>query len=174
MANRAVFLDRDGTVAEDVGYCSSPEDFRLFVTTVPAIKLLRQHGFRVIIVTNQSGIGRGYFTEEILAEIHRQMQAELSRGGASVDAIYYCPHHPDDSCQCRKPRPQLVLRAARDHDIDLGCSFVVGDQPGDIELGKAVGCRTLLIEDLPSTSDKKVNPDTTVADLLAAAQWILG
>ena len=94
MANRAVFLDRDGTMAKDVHYCSHPQDFELFPSTAKAVRLLNEHGFKVIVVTNQSGIARGYFTEETLAEIHQKMKEELAKEGAWVDAVYYCPHHP--------------------------------------------------------------------------------
>ena len=173
MANRAVFIDRDGTIAENVGYCRSPEDFKLFPTMVKAIKLLKQHAFKVIVITNQSGIARGYLTEETLAQIHQKMKEELAKESAHVDAIYYCPHHPDDNCECRKPKPKLVLQAAKDHDLDLKRSFVVGDQHKDIELGKAVGCRTILIKTTPSTDDDIVKPDAVVTDLSKVAQAII-
>lgn len=172
MVNKAVFLDRDGTMAENIGYCRSPEDFRLLSRTVEAVKLLNQHAFKLILITNQSGIGRGYFTEGALARIHRKMKEELAREGAYVDAIYYCPHHPDDDCDCRKPKPKLVLRAAKEHDIDLKRSFIVGDEPKDIELGRAVGCRTILVKTPPSISEETAKPDMVVADLYEAAQMI--
>lgn len=138
--NRAVFIDRDGTIAKDVPYCSRPEDFELLPGAAEGIKLLKENGFLVIIITNQSGIARGYFTEETLAKIHQKMQMELAQYGACVDAIYYCPHHPDDGCDCRKPKPKLVLQAARDLNIDLSQSYVIGDSEMDIELAKQAGC----------------------------------
>ncbi|MBI2846613.1 MAG: D-glycero-beta-D-manno-heptose 1,7-bisphosphate 7-phosphatase, partial [Chloroflexi bacterium] len=143
--SRAVFIDRDGTMAKDVPYCKRPEDFELFPTTARAIRLLNQNGFKVIVITNQSGVARGYFTEETLSKIHKKMQDELARQGAYVDAIYYCPHHPDDGCHCRKPKPGMVLRAIKDHNIDIKQSFVVGDLKMDIDLGRALGCRTVLV-----------------------------
>jgi len=173
VANRAVFVDRDGTMARDVRYCRRPEDFELFPNTAKAIKLLSEHGFKVIVITNQSGIARGYFTEETLAKIHDKMKRELAKGEAWVDAIYYCPHHPDDNCDCRKPRPKLVLQAAEDYDIDLNQSFVVGDLQIDIELGKAVGCKTIFIGDPSSIDSEEAIPDCISPDLLEAVRTIL-
>jgi len=174
MANRAVFLDRDGTMAKDVPYCSCPQDFELFPNTAKAVRRLNEHGFKVIVVTNQSGIGRGYFTEETLAEIHQKMKNELAREGAWVDAIYYCPHHPDDNCNCRKPKPELVLQAVRDYDIDLEQSYIIGDLRADIELGKAVGCKTILIGGSLSVNNEPPMPDAIVNDLFEAVQLIVG
>ena len=174
MGNRAVFLDRDGTMAKDVHYCSGPEDFELFPNTAKAIKLLNEHGFKVIVITNQSGIARGYFTEETLAKIHEKMKGELAKEGAWVDAIYYCPHHPDDNCDCRKPKPKLVLQAVRDFDIDLKCSFVIGDLQMDIDLGKAVGCKSILIGNPPLMDEVKIKPNFAASDLPEAVQTILG
>jgi len=172
MTKRAVFLDRDGTMAKDVHYCRRPEDFRLFPNTAKAIKLLSEHGFKVIVITNQSGIARGYFTEEALAQIHEKMKAELAKEGAWIDGIYYCPHHPDDNCNCRKPKPKLVLQAAKEHDIDLKHSFVVGDLSLDIDMGKAVGCKTILLLDSPQ-EDMNISPDYIASDLLEATQYVL-
>lgn len=173
MANRAVFVDRDGTMAKDVHYCRRPEDFELFPNTAKAIRSLNEHGFKVIVITNQSGIARGYFTEDTLAKIHDKMKRELAEEGAWVDAIYCCPHHPDDNCDCRKPKPKLVLQAAKEHDIDLKHSFVVGDLQMDIELGKVAGCKSILIGDAPLVNGEKVNPDAIAVDLREAAQIIL-
>ncbi len=138
--NKAVFIDRDGTIAKDVPYCSRPEDFELLPGAAAGIKLLKANGFKVIVITNQSGIARGYFSEETLARIHQKMREELAQYDACVDAIYYCPHHPDDDCDCRKPKPKLVLQAARDLDIDLRRSYVIGDSEMDVQLAKQAGC----------------------------------
>jgi D-glycero-D-manno-heptose 1,7-bisphosphate phosphatase len=173
VANRAVFIDRDGTMARDVSYCRRPEDFDLFSTTAKAVKLLGEHGFKVIVITNQSGVARGYFSGEMLTEIHRKMEKELAREGAHLDAIYYCPHHPDDNCQCRKPKPGLVLQAAQDHDIDLERSFVIGDMPLDIAMGKAVNCRTVLIAGMVDEANSGYSPDYVAGDLYEAARWVL-
>ena len=173
MANRAVFIDRDGTMAEDVNYCCCPEDLKLFLSTAKAIKLLNQNGLKVIVVTNQSGIARGYFTEEMLAKIHDKMESELAKEGAHVDAIYYCPHHPDDGCNCRKPKPGLIFQAASAHHIELKHSFVIGDLQMDIDLSKAVGCRSILIGTSSSMDDEIAKPDLVLPDLLKAAQAIV-
>jgi histidinol-phosphate phosphatase family protein len=170
--NRAVFLDRDGTIAKNVHYCRHPEDFTLFLDAAKVIKLLNEHGFKVIIVTNQSGIGRGYFNEETLDKIHEKMKEELAREGARVDGIYYCPHRPDDNCGCRKPKPALLLQAARDFDIDLKHSFVVGDLQMDVDLGKAAGCRTILVGAPPSTNSQGAAPDAVVPDLASVSATI--
>jgi len=174
MAYRAVFLDRDGTMNRDVPYCRRPEDFELFPNTARAIKRLNESGYKVIIITNQSGVARGYFTEETLARIHQKMLDQLAEGDAHIDGIYYCPHHPDDNCDCRKPKPKMVLQAAQEHDIDLHESFMVGDKPLDIQLGQNVGCRTVLVPSDPGEAGPgSCSPDYTAVDLYQAALWII-
>jgi histidinol-phosphate phosphatase family protein len=175
--NKAVFLDRDGTISRDVPYCSCPEDFELLPMVAEAIKLLNEHGFKMVIVTNQSGVGRGYFTEDMLAQIHRKMLDELTKSGAVIDKIYYCPHHPDDNCKCRKPKPAMILQAARDLHIDLRESFFVGDSGLDIEAGKRAGCRAVLIAaEVRKDNDKLVqfSPDAVFPSLYEAANWLIG
>jgi histidinol-phosphate phosphatase family protein len=152
--HKAVFLDRDGTIARDVHYCSRPEDFELLLGAAEGIRLLNEHGFKAVVVTNQSGIARGYFTEGMLAKIHDKMQKELAKHGAHVDAIYYCPHHPDANCNCRKPKPKMVLQAATDLDIDLSQSYVIGDNEMDTELAKRAGCKAgIRISEIACVSD---------------------
>ena len=163
-------------MAKDVNYCRRPEDFELFPETAEAVAVLNEHGFKVIVITNQSGIARGYFDQSTLAEIHHKMRRELAKEGAWVDGIYYCPHHPDDGCDCRKPKPKLVLQAAQEHNIDLGRSFVVGDLPMDVELGRNVGCRTALVNQ--QSNDKQVEateaaPDYVGRNMYQIAQWIV-
>ncbi|MCL0091674.1 D-glycero-beta-D-manno-heptose 1,7-bisphosphate 7-phosphatase [Dehalococcoidales bacterium] len=172
MGKRAVFLDRDGTIARDVHYCRRVEDFELLPTVAEAIRLLNTNSLKVVVITNQSGIARGYFTEEILAQIHDKMKQELAKDGAWVDAIYYCPHHPDDGCECRKPKTGLFLRAARELDIDLSRSFVVGDMQMDIDAGRALGSKTVLVTTGPQGGIVDP-PDYTAGSLLEAAEWIL-
>jgi len=174
MAGIAAFLDRDGTIARDVRYCRRVEDFEILPTVPQAIRLLNQHGFKVIVVTNQSGIARGYFTENTLSQIHQYMEDELAKYGAHVDAIYYCPHHPDDGCQCRKPKPALLLRAAKELGIDLERSYMVGDGEIDIKAGRAARCRTVLVTTDPNEKEGIAESSDYVADtLLAAAEWIV-
>jgi mannose-1-phosphate guanylyltransferase/phosphomannomutase len=172
--NKAVFLDRDGTIAPDVNYCSRPEDFEVFADVPQAIRLLNESGFKVVIITNQSGIARGYFTEETLALIHQKMKEELARGGASIDAIYYCPHHPDEGCDCRKPRTALFRQAAKDLGIDFLSSFMIGDMEMDIKAGKAIGCKTILVTSGTRLGEEVIDPpDFSASNLLEAVRWIL-
>ncbi len=170
--NKAVFFDRDGTIAIDVRYCRRPEDFKLFPGTPKAIKSLNQHGYKVVVITNQSGIGRGFFDVAALEKIHQKMKSDLALEGAHIDGIYYCPHHPDEECECRKPKTTLIMRAVRDLNIDLKNSFVVGDLPKDVEMGKNAGCYTILIRhpgeetSLPSPLDAIVSDISEVPDVI--------
>jgi histidinol-phosphate phosphatase family protein len=171
---RAVFLDRDGTIAPDVPYCSHAEDFQLYPEAGLAIKLLKENGFKVIVITNQSGIARGYFTEETLGKIHNKLRNELKRCHTELDAIYYCPHHPDDGCECRKPDTALFIKAAKDNNIDYKSSFVIGDMPLDIIAGEKMGCKTVLIHHGNTNSARHaIKPDYVASDMLDAARWIL-
>ena len=145
--------------------------FELFPDTTEAVRLLNENGFKVIVITNQSGVARGYFTEATLARIHEKMKEELNKGGAQIDSIYYCPHHPDDNCECRKPKPKLVLQAAKDFNVDLKHSFFIGDHQVDIELGKSVGCGTILVKRSSSVIGG-IMPDIVVSNLLEAAHTI--
>ena len=175
MLRRAVFLDRDGTIAPDVGYCGRPDDFRMFPRATEAIAMLNKAGLTVVVVTNQSGVARGYFTEETLAQIHQQMKDELAKCGAWVDAIYYCPHHPDKGCGCRKPKTGLFCRAAEELGLALAGSYVVGDREMDVLAGQALGCQTVLVETgpIPWTSNG-VRPSHRALSLYEGVQWILG
>lgn len=171
---RAVFLDRDGTIAEDVNYCRRPEDFRMFPGAAEAIGMLNKAELAVVVVTNQSGIARGYLTEETLAQIHQKMREELTRRGAWVDAIYYCPHHPDDGCRCRKPGTELFHRAAEELGLALAGSYVVGDREMDVLAGQALGCQTVLVETGPEPwTSGGASPDHRAPTLYEAAQWVL-
>lgn len=171
---RAVFLDRDGTIAKDAGYCSSPEDFELLPSVPEAIRLLKANSFKVIVITNQSGIARGYFSEEMLGQIHKKMGEELAKCGAYINAVYHCPHHPDEGCECRKPKTALFHQAAKEFDIDFNGSFVVGDMPMDIDAGRGLGCQTVLVTTGPQGGSNVVDPpDYTANSLLEAVQWII-
>jgi len=166
--HKAVFLDRDGTIAKDVPYCSRPEDFELLPGVAEGIKLLNEHGFKVVVVTNQSGIARGYFTEGMLARIHDKMITQLAEHGAHVDAIYYCPHHPDNNCECRKPKPKMVLQAAIDLDIDLSQSYVIGDSEMDVELARQAGCKAGI-----SVGEPGGTGDWVAASFRDAVHWVV-
>ena len=173
--NRAVFLDRDGTICRDVPYCSRPEDLELLPGVARGIAYLNQH-FTVVVVTNQSGVARGYFTEEMLGRIHDRMLQELAREGGRVDAIHYCPHHPQDGCECRKPNPGLILAAAQKMDIDLPGSYLVGDQLQDVAAARRAGCRAVLIDDLfyiKRNLPRETAPDYIAPDFYTGALWIV-
>jgi D-glycero-D-manno-heptose 1,7-bisphosphate phosphatase len=182
----AVFLDRDGTMIEDVGYLDSLSRIALYPWTVDAIRMLNRAAVPVVVVTNQSGIARGMFSEAFVGETHRNLDARLAAGGARVDAYYYCPHHPDgridrytQRCDCRKPGRGMIDRAAVDHGLDPSRSFVVGDTWLDVQLGRAVGAQAILVRTGNGAAGETHPPagltaDAVVDNLAAAASWILG
>jgi len=171
---RAVFLDRDGTIARYMEYCREPEAFELLPGIGEAIQRLNQSGFLVIVVTNQSAIGRGWLTHERLEAIHDKMRRELKRYGASIDAVYVCPHHPDDGCACRKPSGEMLLRASRELGVFLGDSYLVGDRLQDVLAGRRAGCTTILVRSGHAHEGlDDVEPDHEAANLSEAVTWIL-
>ena len=133
---KAVFIDRDDTIAQDVPYCSRPEDLRLFPGVGGSIRKLNEAGYLTVLVTNQSGIGRGYFDAETLERIHDKLRMDLQDEGARLDAIYFCPHRPDEGCGCRKPATGMLERAVRDLGIDLRSSYVIGERENDVAMGR--------------------------------------
>ena len=138
--NRFVFLDRDGTLVEDAGYVHRLEDYRLLPGVVDALRRLVQAGFRLAIVTNQSGIGRGYFTREEFERFQARLLSDLSEAGIPIEASLLCPHPPDAGCACRKPAPGLLLRAQQELGADLASSWVLGDAQRDVEMAQRAGC----------------------------------
>ena len=145
--NKALFIDRDGTINHDCPYCRDPKDLRIYDDAVGIIKDFRKKGFLIVIVTNQSGINRGYFSEAEFEKFNSALLKELERVGAKVDAVYHCPHRPDEGCLCRKPGTGLVLQAAMDLDIDLSSSFVVGDRDDvDGEMARRLGMKYMIIK----------------------------
>lgn len=178
---RAVFLDRDGTINIEKEYLYRKEDFE-FIPGVPeAIRLLNKAGVLVVVVTNQSGVARGYYTEEDVENLHRHIARELKEAGAQVDAWLYCPHHPSGRgsyalpCDCRKPLPGMLREAARRYDIDLENSVMIGDKLADVEAGQAAGCRTILVRTgYGANEEQQVGPHTTVCnDLLSAVTTLV-
>lgn len=174
----SVFLDRDGTVNVEVDYLDDPDDLRLIQGAGRAIRLLNEAGFYVILVTNQSAIGRGLFSTARLAEIHDELVRRLAAYDAQLDAIYICPHRPDEGCACRKPEPGLLQRAAKEHSLDLSRCFVVGDKASDLEAGRRVGCRTVLVltgygAEQRAACEASTLPDFVARDLSEAVCWIL-
>lgn len=153
MRRSAIFIDRDGTLVHPRHYPSRPEELQLYDGVGKALKAFQEVGFRLVVVTNQAGIARGYFTEDDLEHMHRYLAEELAKSGVLLDAIYHCPHHPDGivpelaiRCDCRKPQPGMLLQAAKDLELDLQSSWFVGDILDDIEAGNRAGCRTVLVD----------------------------
>jgi len=187
MTNRAIFLDRDGTLNEEDGPITSPERFRLYNFAAEAVRLINQSGWKAIVLTNQSGVARDYFSEATLIEIHERMEESLRLQGARIDAIYYCAHHPDYGsptyrldCDCRKPKPGLAERAARDFNLDLNRCYSIGDRYRDIEAGYAVGARGVMVMTGLGRGEYETDrrcwprqPDHVADDLLEAVKWIL-
>ena len=145
LLRRAVFLDRDGTIAEEMGYVNHVDRLQIFPYAADAIRQLNRAEIPVIVVTNQSGIARNIFPESLVHEVHKKMISELAAAGAWIDAIYFCPHKSEDVCECRKPNPGMLERAAREHGLDLASSWVVGDRYADLEMAHAAGAHGILV-----------------------------
>lgn len=145
LLRRAVFLDRDGTICEEMGYVNHIDRLRIFPYAAAAIRQLNEAQIPVIVITNQSGIARDIFPESLMHQVHKKMISELAAGGAWIDGIYFCPHKTEDACECRKPNPGMLERAAREHGLDLAASWVVGDRYGDLEMAHAVRARSILV-----------------------------
>lgn len=170
-----ILLDRDGTLNVERNYLSDPDQLELIPGVIPALKRLRELGYGLAVVTNQSGVGRGYFTLGAVELVHERLLALLAEGGASVDAIYICPHAPDQACDCRKPSPGMALQAQAEFGFDPKQAIVIGDKKVDIDLGKAIGAATILVrtgwgKDAEKAGDS--SPDAIVDDLPAAVSWI--
>lgn len=187
MKNWGVFLDRDGTVTEEVGYVNHPSRLRLLPGAAEGIRALNQAGVPVILATNQAGVARGYFAEELLIEVLGDLERMLENLGARLDAAYYCPHHPTvgpepyrQACNCRKPKPGMLLRGAAELGLDLGRCYAVGDKISDVAFAHSVGARGIMLltgyglgELTYQRGAWRQEPDFIAEDLAAAAQWIL-
>ncbi|MBU0729909.1 MAG: HAD family hydrolase [Proteobacteria bacterium] len=183
----AVFLDRDGTINEQMGYLNHISRFRMLPHAAAAIRLLNEHDIPAVVVTNQSGLARGYFPESLLIAMHALMERELAEKGAHVDGIYVCPHHPEAKeakfrldCDCRKPKTGLFTKAAEVLGIDLQRSYVVGDRWSDLKAGAAIGAKGVLVLTGYGRGDRDyIGPEQTIQphyiaeNLLDAVQWIL-
>lgn len=176
----AVFLDRDGTICEEVGYLNHISRFRMFPFAAAALRRLNDSGYPVIVVSNQSGVARGYFPESLLQQVNQVMVQQLSEARAKVDAVYYCPHTSLENCVCRKPKTGMLERAVREHCIDLQRSFVVGDRYGDIQLAHNIEARGILVrtgygegEIAWHSAEWSAPPDFIANDLAEAVDWIL-
>jgi len=181
----AVFLDRDGTLIEEVGYLDRLERLAFFPWSVDAVRLLNHAGFLVVVVTNQAGVARGMYEESFVGEAHQYMDETLKAGGARVEAYYYCPHHPDGSvaayrrqCECRKPAPGMLRQAERELGVDLGRSFVVGDRWLDIQMAQQVGAAGILVRTGYGRTEEQrpidgVSAAAVAENLIEAVGWIL-
>ena len=188
MASRpAVFVDRDGTLTEEVGYVNHPRRLRLLPRSAEAVRRLNAADVPVVVVTNQAGIARGYFSEDVLHAVNAALVDQLNQAGAHLDGIYVCPHHPSEgappwraACDCRKPKPGLLVRAAEELKLDLGRSLMVGDKPSDLEVAPLVGARPILVLTGYGLGEWEyrrgtfaVPPAHVASDLLDAVDWFL-
>jgi D-glycero-D-manno-heptose 1,7-bisphosphate phosphatase len=187
MGRRAIIMDRDGTVCEEVGYVNHVDRVRLLPNSSAAIRSANEAGFQTVVVTNQAGVARGYFAESLVDEVHDRVRELLAQDGARLDGIYYCPHHPEvgppayrKACTCRKPLPGMLERARDEMGIDLATSYMIGDTIKDLEAGHRAGTTTVLVltgygkgELAYQSHGWPVRPDHVAADLLAATRWIL-
>ncbi|MBW1972656.1 MAG: D,D-heptose 1,7-bisphosphate phosphatase [Deltaproteobacteria bacterium] len=190
MRKKAVFIDRDGTLSKEVGYVNHVDRFHLIEKSAEAIKLLNESDLLAIVVTNQAGVARGYFPEWVVDKIHQKMHALLKEKGAYLNAVYYCPHHPQakieryrKNCPCRKPKTGMLKKAAKELNIDLDKSYIIGDKYSDIDFGKRVGATTIMVktgygkgeilfyESIWQKSPPK--PDFVADNLFYAVKWIL-
>ena len=183
----AVFLDRDGTLNEDIGFMDRMEALSLFSWTADAIRLLNRAGYCTVVTTNQSAVARGLIDEEFLRVVHQEIDRRLARGDARIDRYFYCPHHPEAPleayrrvCECRKPRPGMILAAARELGLDLTRSVMVGDRRLDVASGHAAGVRAVLVrtglgaaEEEDLVEDPGAQPDAILNNLMEAVGWIL-
>lgn len=185
MTRPAAFVDRDGTLIEEVGYLSRIDRIALFPWSVDAVRLLNRAGFVVVVVTNQAGVARGYFDEAFVRETHRVLGERVAAGGGRIDGFYFCPHYPDGQveayrrrCECRKPKPGMLLQAASDLSLDLARSFLVGDRWLDIEAAHAAGARGVLVRTGYGAVDADqpkpgLEPALVAANLMDATSWLL-
>lgn len=179
--SRAVFLDRDGVINEDVGHLNSVADLRIISGVARAIRELNQKKYRVIVVTNQGALAKGITTHETIRAVNKEIEARLANEGATIDRVYYCPHHPDGTvaeyakmCDCRKPGTGMIMEAAKEFNIDLANSFLIGDKTSDILAGKRAGLTTILVATGYGGSDNRydVKPDFTADDLHDALTYL--
>lgn len=179
MLNQLIILDRDGVINYDSPeYIKSPDEWHPIPGSLEAIKALNDAGFSIIITTNQSGIGRGYFNCATLDAIHQKMLAAIEKAGGKITKIYYCPHHPDDNCQCRKPKTGMIDQLQKDFEVDISKAFLIGDSWKDVKLGLSIGCQPLLVktgngQTVLVEHENHLQNVIVVDDLSQAANWIL-
>lgn len=187
---KTIFLDRDGVINRNPpnkGYVRRWSEFSFLPNALKAIRDLTENGYRIIVITNQAGIGKGLFSEDNLKDIHARMVTEITEAGGRIDAVYYCPHHPEAGCECRKPKPGMLRRAADEHRIELSSAYLIGDSTTDIEAGRRAGTRTLLvltghgqesyhhyIRTIPhrGAHENGCHPEKIFTNLYAATHWL--
>ena len=178
-SHKAVFLDRDGTINTEVDYLNSIKDLRLIRDAAKAIRILNQNQIKVIIVTNQSGISRGLFSIDDLENVHNELKRRLRRKGAYIDAIYYCPHHPNDGCLCRKPKDRMFKLAAKDFDLKLNKCYIVGDKLTDSKAAHNISAMGILVRtgygklEQNKLKEADIMPDHIAENLYEAVKWII-
>lgn len=176
IAKRAVFLDRDGVLMEDANYVGHVDRVILIPDVPAALHRLRDAGFHLFVVTNQSGVARGYFSREAVEQIHRHLDQQFRQHGVWIDRYYVCPHHPQDNCNCRKPQPRFLRDAAQTYNLNLALCYMVGDRASDIEAGKNAGTKTVLVltgAGHQTLTEGVSRPDHVADNLSAAAAWML-
>ncbi|MEA2013893.1 MAG: D-glycero-beta-D-manno-heptose 1,7-bisphosphate 7-phosphatase [Thermodesulfobacteriota bacterium] len=179
--NKAVFLDRDGTINEEVSYLDSLEQLRIFPAAFDAVRMINEAGMKAVVITNQSGVARGLFDEDFVNAAHTRINEMLQKKGSFIDRFYYCPHHPTEGggvyktdCDCRKPEPGMILMAAEEMDIDLSKSYMVGDMPKDIEAARAAGVKGILVRtEYGEKGTYAGSPVYVARDILDAVNWIM-
>ncbi|MEY2550339.1 MAG: D-glycero-D-manno-heptose 1,7-bisphosphate phosphatase [Verrucomicrobiota bacterium] len=167
----AIFLDRDGTLMRDVDYCGDPKKVQVYPEAAGALRRLKEKGYKLVVITNQSGIGRGYFSEEVYRQVEKEFLRQL--GDGLIDASYHCPDLPTSNSIRRKPGPGMVFEAQRDHRLDLRRSFFIGDKASDIGCGENAGARTILVETGYGAGEKNCRPDWVARDIAHAVEIIL-
>lgn len=184
---KTVILDRDGVINKNPpnnGYVCNWKDFTFLPNSKNAIKKLTDYGYEIFIATNQAGIGRGIFSEQQLAEVHRQMLVEIKTAGGQIKKIYYCPHHPNENCDCRKPRPGMLIRASQEYNFNLSDTFFIGDSISDIQAAQSAGVSSILVLTghgfnsyqhylIPNLTYKTPKPDMIFTNLYTVSQWIV-
>ncbi len=184
---RAIFIDRDGTISEEVGYVNHVSRYKLMERTAAAVKMINESDYLAVVVTNQAGVARGYFKEDMITRVHERMEQLLAAEGARFDKIYYCPHHPDvgeppyrKSCDCRKPKTGMIDQAKEELGIDVSNSFVIGDKFSDVAFAHKVGAKGILVltgygrgEYEYADDQLKAKPDHIAEDLYDAVEWIM-
>ena len=169
-----VLLDRDGTVIHEKEYLADPDGVELIRGAIDGLKRLQDAGAVLVIISNQSGVGRGYFTEQDVEAVNNRMVNLLEQAGVRIHGVYYCPHAPDDRCDCRKPEIGLLKQAATDTGLPLASAFMIGDKAADVEAGQRAGCRTvLMLTGYGKEMRERCNPDFVARDLREAADWIV-